>query len=254
VRARGEAVTAPSWLWPLLAAPFAGSLLGVLIRRLPAGRPVAMARSACETCGATLGPRDLVPLASFLALRGRCRSCGAPIGWFHPAVELAALAVAAWSVAADADASLIWADCALGWTLLALAWIDVETFLLPDALTLPLILAGLAFTWFAAPDALADAAIGAAAGYASLRLVAWTYRRLRGREGLGAGDAKLFAAAGAWVGWPGLPQVLLAASVAGLALVLLQAAAGRRIDRATAVPFGPPLALGTWLVWLHGAG
>ena len=82
---------------PLLAAPFVGSVLGVLILRLPAGRPVVLARSACEDCGAALQPQDLVPLLSYAALRGRCRRCGHPIGWFHPAVELAALAVAAWA-------------------------------------------------------------------------------------------------------------------------------------------------------------
>ena len=85
----------PVWLLPLLLAPIVGSFLGVLVRRLPEGRPVALDRSACDSCGTPLGARDLVPLVSYLALRGRCRHCGAPIGRFHPAIELAAVLVAA---------------------------------------------------------------------------------------------------------------------------------------------------------------
>jgi leader peptidase (prepilin peptidase)/N-methyltransferase len=113
------------WL-PIIVAPFIGSFLGVLIRRLPAGEPVAMARSACAACGRRLGARDLVPLVSFLLLRGRCRICGAPIGWFHPAIELAALGVALWAALTQDAPGLVWASCVLGWTLLALGWIDVE--------------------------------------------------------------------------------------------------------------------------------
>src|SRR6185436_7482720 len=98
----------PDWA-VLVAAPFAGSFLGVVVRRLPAGRPVALARSACDSCAAPLGVAELVPLISYILRRGRCRACGAPIGWFHPAVELAALAVAAWALSVDGGARL-WAD------------------------------------------------------------------------------------------------------------------------------------------------
>ena len=243
-----------AWVWPLLAAPFVGSFLGVLIRRLPAGRPVALARSACEACGATLAAQDMVPLASFAALRGRCRACGAAIGWFHPAIELAAVLVAAWAASVDHAPGLLWAGCGLGWALLALAWIDCEHMVLPDALTLPLVLAGLGVTWLAAPSAIGDSALGALAGYLALRGLALGYRRLRGRDGLGEGDAKLLAASGAWLGWAALPRVVLIGAVAGLALAGVQAARGRRPHGATALPFGPCLALGTWLVWLYGGG
>ena len=82
------------WLLPVLAGPFVGSFLGVLVRRLPAGRPIAAARSCCEACGRSLSPLELIPLVSFAVQRGRCRSCGAPIAWAHPAIELAALVLA----------------------------------------------------------------------------------------------------------------------------------------------------------------
>ena len=249
------------WLLPLVAAPFLGSFIGVLIRRLPAGRPVVLARSACEACGRPLAPAELVPLASWLALRGRCRTCRAPISRFHPAVELAALAVAAWAVATEwgaADlAALVWIDCLLGWTLLALAWIDWDHMRLPDALTLPLLLAGLAVTVLRTPEDMTAHAAGAAAGYTAFRLIAWIYRRLRGREGLGQGDAKLMAAAGAWLGLAALAWVALVAALLTIGFTLLAAArrpavaGGRRLSANTAVPFGPGLALAIWLLWLY---
>ena len=169
----------PDWVVYLLA-PFIGSFLGVLIRRWPAGRPIAYGRSCCDHCGATLRPRDLVPLVSWLLARGRCRYCKAPIGEFYPLVELAALAVAVWAGTLDTGAAL-WLDCLLGWGLLALGWIDAEHLLLPDLLTLPLILAGLGAAWLLRWPPLMDSAAGAALGYLSFRLLAAAYRRLRGQ-------------------------------------------------------------------------
>ena len=239
-----------TWLWPVLAAPFVGSFLGVLIRRLPAGRGVILGRSACESCGRALAPWDLVPLASWLALRGRCRACGAAISWFHPAVELAATAVALAAVWAGNSVTEVWFGCLLGWTLLALAWIDWDWLRLPDALTLPLIVAGLVATWLLDPPALADHAGAALAGYAALRGLNALYRRLRGRDGLGAGDAKLFAAGGAWVGLAALPWLLLLAALAGLGVAALRRLRGERLAATTALPFGTCLALALWLAWL----
>jgi len=241
----------PAWLL-LAAAPFVGSFLGVLIRRIPAGRDWMAARSACDQCGHTLGPAELVPLASFAALRGRCRHCRAPIARFHPAIELAALAVAAWAILADGPAETLAGDCVLGWGLLALAWIDAETFLLPDILTLPLLLLGLFEAFAQAPDQLADRAAGALAGWFGLAALAALYRRLRGRDGIGGGDAKLLGVAGAWLGWLALPWVLLVAALLGLAWAGARTARGDRLDRTTALPFGPPLALAIWLLRLHG--
>lgn len=240
------------WLLPALAGPFAGSLLGVLVRRLPAGRPVGLARSACESCGRRLGPAELVPLLSYAGLGGRCRSCRAPIGRFHPAIELAATLVALWAVVAAPDPATAWAHCLLGWALLALAWIDAGHWRLPDALTLPLVPLGLAATWALEPWRLLDHALGAGLGYGAFRLVALAYRAWRGREGLGRGDAKLLAAAGAWVGWEGLSATVLLAALAALAFAGLLRLRGRAVTAGTALPFGPFLALGTWVVRLHG--
>ena len=241
------------WLAPLLLAPAAGSLLGVLIRRLPRGAPVGLTRSRCEACGVALGPFELVPLLSWLWLRGRCRHCAAPIDPFHPTIELAAVAVAVAAISAAGDDMMrAWLGCGLGWTLLALAWIDLEWLILPDALTLPLLLAGLGATWLAAPEALGDAAIGAALGWLVFAAVAAGYRALRGGEGLGGGDAKLLAAAGAWLGWQALPAVMLLAAVSALgAVATLRLARGRRLDGGK-LAFGPWLALATWLLWLYG--
>lgn len=241
-----------SWL-PLLIAPFAGSLLGVLIVRLPEHRPVALARSACATCGTLLGPFDLVPLASFALLRARCRHCGQPIGWFHPAVELAAVGVSVCAVLACKTPQQVWTGCVLGWTLLALGWIDVLWLLLPDALTLPLVLAGLGVAGVTAPDTVFWHALGAACGYLGLRAVAVTYRALRGREGMGAGDAKLLAAAGAWLGLAALPWVVLFAAVGGLVVAGGAALAGRPMQATTALPFGAFLAASFWVLWLYGS-
>lgn len=248
----------PDWVVYLLA-PFIGSFLGVLIRRWPAGRPVAYGRSCCDHCGAPLAPRDLVPLVSWLLARGRCRRCKAPIGEFYPLVELAALGVVVWAGTLDTEAAL-WLDCLLGWGLLTLAWIDAEHLLLPDILTLPLILFGLGAAWYLRWPPLVDAAAGAAVGYLSFRLLALAYRWLRGRDGLGAGDAKLLAAGGAWLGWQALGDVVLGAALAGILWFIATRRPGTdepRSDEPPAagpaeLPFGPALAVAIWIVRLYG--
>jgi leader peptidase (prepilin peptidase)/N-methyltransferase len=235
----------------LLASPAVGSWLGVLVRRWPQGRKVVMARSACDHCGHRLGPADLVPLASFAVLRGRCRYCGGPIEWFHPAIELASLIIAAAAVATDGDGLLSWIDAALGWSLLCAAWIDAETFRLPDLLTLPLILAGLGVTWAFLPVALYDHAAAAALGYLGFRLLDQAYLALRHRHGLGEGDAKLLAAAGAWLGLAVVPCVIMTAGLIGIGIAILQSRSGG-LRREQPVAFGPALALAFFLWQLYG--
>jgi leader peptidase (prepilin peptidase)/N-methyltransferase len=243
-------IVAAGWLWPLLVAPFVGSFLGVLIKRLPADQPVVFARSACPHCGQRLTSWDMVPLLSFVVLRGRCRYCRSPIGLFHPMVELAAVAVATWVVLSEPDPGLFWIDCGLGWTLLTLTWIDWTDLLLPDVLTLPLLLAGLAVTFALQPDALADHSFAAAFGYLAFEGLALGYRRLRGRDGLGGGDAKLIAASGAWCGLAVLPFVVLASAALGLLAALGLALAGRDMTSRTQIPFGPCIAVAFWLAWM----
>jgi len=228
----------------IIAAPFVGSFLGVVIRRLPAGDEIVAARSRCDHCGTVLGPRDLVPLLSWAKARGRCRHCGAGLGWFYPVIELAAIAVAVSSVVAHGgDPARLWLDCFLGWTLLAIAWIDVEHLILPDILTLPLLLAGLAVAGWEAPGRLGDHALAAACGYLLFRGIAYFYRRLRGRDGLGEGDAKLLAAGGAWLGLLSLDMLILVAAGIGLTGAALRWLGGKPLDGASTVPFGAALAL-----------
>jgi len=145
----------------------------------------------------------------------------------------------------------VWIGCALGWTLLTLGWIDAACFLLPDMLTLPLLLAGLGVAIASVPEDAFWHALGAACGYLGLRGIAAAYRALRGRDGLGAGDAKLLAAAGAWLGIGALPSLVLVAAVAGLVWAGLAGLAGRSMHATTDVPFGPFLAASFWLLWLY---
>ena len=241
----------PPWIWPVIAAPFIGSFLGVVVTRARLPQSILTGRSACDRCGHKLAAVDLVPLASWLALRGRCRHCGQGLSAFYPVIELAALGVALWSAWLAAD-WLLWPSCLLGWLLLALAAIDLRCFLLPDFLTLPLLAGGLLLWAAGEPTSLASHAIGAAAGLAFVLALRQAYWLLRRREGIGLGDAKLLGAAGAWVSWEGLPSVLLVASVAALASTLLRYKRGSSISLVDRVPFGAFLCLGIWLVWLYG--
>ena len=188
------------------------------------------ARSACPHCGTRLSGWDLVPLASYVFLRGRCRHCGQPIGLLHLAGGTRRHRGGGLGGTGRARSGWVWIDCALGWTLLTLAWIDWTSLLLPDVLTLPLLLAGLTLTLTLRPDDLADHCLAAALGYLSFQGLALLYRRLRGRDGLGGGDAKLIAAAGAWCGLEALPLVVLGSAVAGLLTALGLALVGRTDD------------------------
>jgi leader peptidase (prepilin peptidase)/N-methyltransferase len=242
----------PSWLAPVAASPIAGSFVGVLVRRLPQGRPVGYARSECESCKQALSFSDLIPIASYTALRGRCATCRAPIGPFHLVIELAAVAVAVSAVLVHRDVTWLWTACLLGWALLALAWIDAERMRLPDALTLPLVAAGITAQTMLAPEQFAESVLGAIIGYLSFRAVALTYRALRRRDGLGGGDAKLLAAAGAWVGWSALPDVVLLAALFGIMLIAVMRIKGGAVSRTAIIPFGPCLAVATWTIYLFG--
>jgi leader peptidase (prepilin peptidase)/N-methyltransferase len=158
------------------------------------------------------------------------------------------------SAALIGPADMLPASALLAFTLSWAAMVDIDRFILPDALTLGLILAGLGLALARGlPEAL-PFVIGAAAGYGSLAGIAAIYSRLRGRSGLGLGDAKLLAVAGAWLGWTALPLVLLLASLSCIAVVALQAALRQRAMTSGPVPFGPYLAGALWVMWLMGAG
>ncbi len=207
--------------------------------------------SHCPGCEAPIRPWQNIPVLSYLLLRGRCANCGISIGWRYPFTEaitgLASLAVAmVIPLGPDLFAALI-----LTWCLIALAGIDIDTQLLPDNITLPLLWLGLLYNLFLGPVLLADAVIGAAAGYLLLWSVYWLFRLATGKEGMGFGDFKLLAALGAWLGWQSLPLIVLLSSVVGavlgIAIIVL-----RGKDRSQPLPFGPYLAMAGWLTLLYG--
>lgn len=165
------------------------------------------------------------------------------------AVQGMAVAVAVWATLA-LPPGMRAPGCLLGWSLVALTATDLAALILPDALTLPLAGAGLLL---AEPEGLADCLAGAVAGWGAFQAIGWLYRRLRGKDGLGMGDAKLMAAAGAWVGWQGLPSVVVLAASLGLAWTAAEAVLRRRpLEAGARLPFGPFLCLGLWFTWSVG--
>ena len=229
-----------------------GSFLATLLIRWPQERSVVGGRSCCDGCGAGLRAWELVPVFSYLMQRGRCRRCGARIDARHPAMEVAAALVGAVALVAH-PLPLALVTAALGWWLLATAAIDAEEQWLPDALTLPLVPLGLVAAWAGFGPPLLDRAIGVVAGGVVLALLAWIYRALRGREGLGGGDPKLLAGIGAWLGVLQLPFVLLGAGLVGLGAVLAMKARGREVEAATRLPLGSLMAIAAWPLWILAA-
>ncbi len=256
------------WFWACVSALFGlliGSFLNVVVYRLPkmlerqwanecaemtgtapaaADEPfnLMLPRSKCPHCGHGITWYENIPVLSYLALRGRCAACTAPISLRYPVVELASSALfffCAWKWGVSAS-GLAW--CVFSATLLALALIDWDTTLLPDDLTLPLLWLGLiaaALRW--TPVGLNAALWGAVAGYLSLWLVYWAFKLVTGKEGMGYGDFKLFAALGAWFGWQALIPIILLASVIGAIVgIALKFTTGLR--EGGYVPFGPFLA------------
>lgn len=228
-----------------------GSFMGTLAMRLPEGRPVVFARSCCDHCGQVLAPWQLVPLLGFALQSGRCLRCRTKIPPYYVSIELAGAAVALWA-ALIVPAPALWPSLLLGWLLLALAFMDYRTLCLSDALIVPLVSAGLVAGWYFDREHFQDHIIGVVAGWVSLALVGRAYRVLRNREGLGAGDAKLLGAIGAWTGWNGLTSVVLIASAVALLFVVVQRLAGRVLHPESKLPFGTYLCAGAWIVWLYG--
>ena len=239
-------------LVPLLLAlmgAIVGSFLATLVVRWPAGRSVARGRSECDGCGRTLGAWELVPLVGAVAARGRCGTCGGRIDPAHWQVELACLlvgltagAVAPWPEAVS--------GAGFGWLLVTLAALDLRHWWLPDRLTAALALAGLAAGAAGLGPGPFERLMGGAVGYGGLWLVAWGYRRLRGREGMGGGDPKLLGAIGLWLGWRMVPAVLVVAGLIGLGWVLLQRVRGRALGGGDALPFGALMAGAAYPAWI----
>ncbi len=191
----------------------------------------------------------MIPVVSFVRLGGKCRHCGTRIRSVHLVAELACALVGATAFSV-ASTGVAVAGALFGWTLVALALLDLHHFWLPDRLTLPFAALGLVVAACGIGVPLRDSAIGATAGYLSLTSIAVAYRALRGRTGLGGGDPKLFMAVGAWVGWMMLPPVLLLASLIGLFSVALRNVRGHKVTGDARVPLGTLLAIAAWPAWL----
>jgi leader peptidase (prepilin peptidase)/N-methyltransferase len=216
-------------------------------------------RSACPKCKAPITAWQNIPVVSWLALRGRCASCKTKISTRYPLVELATGLLSAW--VAWHFGFGVSAACGLlvTWSLIALTGIDIDHQLLPDNITLPLMWAGLVAAVAigpvvgaaALPVSVKDAVIGAAAGYLSLWLVFHAFKLVTGKEGMGYGDFKLFAALGAWLGWKLLPLVIILSAATGAVLGILMIVLRGR-DRSAPMPFGPYLAAAGWIAMMYG--
>jgi leader peptidase (prepilin peptidase)/N-methyltransferase len=208
-------------------------------------------RSRCPHCGHAVTALENIPVLSFLWLRGKCSDCHKPISWRYPFVELLTgclSAFVAWRFGFNVTAL---AGLALTWSLIALTFIDLDRQLLPDDITLPLLWAGLVLNVFSVFVPLPSAVIGAASGYVSLWLIYQIFKLVTGKEGMGYGDFKLFAALGAWLGWQNLPLIILLASlvgaVMGIGFILF-----RGHDRQVPIPFGPFLCVAGWIALMWG--
>jgi len=257
-----------SWLYlvTIVIALMVGSFLNVVIVRVPQqlqwqwhGRPeglpkppgIAGPTSRCPSCQQPIRWRDNLPLISFLLLKGRCHSCNTAISGRYPLVEAlcAGLSLAVVMVMGIQWSTL--AALAFTWCLIALTFIDLEHFLLPDRITLPLLAIGLGVNATNGFTDLVSALIGAAAGYGALWIVFHGFRIVTGKEGMGYGDFKLLAALGAWMGWQMLPLIVLLSAgtgaIIGITMLIL-----KRHQRGQQIPFGPYLAGGGWLALLWG--
>jgi leader peptidase (prepilin peptidase)/N-methyltransferase len=263
---------------PLLAGGYVffiglcvGSFLNVVVHRLPLmqqrqweaeaaeilGQPtpeqprfnLLVPRSRCPHCGHQISARENIPVLSWLALRGRCSACHAPISPRYPLVELATALLSLLVLAMLGPGVKMLLALGVTWALIALTLIDFDTQYLPDDITLPLMWAGLLANIGGMFTPLPSAVLGAALGYLSLWSIYWIFRLLTGREGMGYGDFKLLAALGAWMGWLSLPLILLFSSVVGSVIGL-----GYLIARRQSAPFafGPYLAIAGFISLLWG--
>lgn len=218
---------------------------------LPAELTLSKPRSRCPDCGHQISALENIPVVSYLLLRGRCSSCGVRISLRYPLIELltAILSVCvAWHFGFGL-ASL--GALIMLWALIALAMIDLDTQLLPDSITLPLLWCGLAFNLIGTMTDLASSVLGAMLGYLSLWSVYWGFKLFTGKEGMGYGDFKLLAALGAWLGWQMLPVIILMSSVVG-AIFGIGLIFFTPHGRNTPIPFGPYLAAAGVIALLWG--
>jgi leader peptidase (prepilin peptidase) / N-methyltransferase len=251
-----------------------GSFLNVVILRLPkmmerqwraecaelAGTAAAppekfnlvVPRSRCPSCGHPITALENIPVVSYLVLGGKCAACKSRISPRYPIIEaltglLSGYVAWRFGLTTAALGALVFV-----WAMIALAFVDLDTFYLPDNITLPLLWLGLIFNLFGVFTDLPSAVSGAVGGYLALWSVYWLYKLATGKEGMGYGDFKLLAAIGAWLGWTMLPLVILLSSFVGAAIGIALIMAARQ-GRDVPIPFGPYLAVAGVIALLHGA-
>ncbi|NMF96704.1 A24 family peptidase [Aromatoleum toluolicum] len=252
---------------------FVGSFLNVVIHRLPQmmerewhaqaaelrNEPspqqdtfnLATPRSRCPHCGHMITALENIPVVSYLMLRGRCRHCSASISRRYPIVEMLTAVLSGYAAWHFGFGLAALGALAFVWTMIALAFIDLDTQLLPDSLTLPLLWLGLALNLTGTYTDISASVIGAMAGYLALWSVYWLFKLATGKEGMGYGDFKLLAAIGAWLGWQMLPLTILFSSLVGAAVgigLIVFARHGRNVP----IPFGPYLAAAGVLAMFWG--
>ncbi|MBL4594958.1 MAG: prepilin peptidase [Robiginitomaculum sp.] len=235
----------------ILCGPFVGSFVQASANIWPDRSNAVQIHSVCQHCHTKLKVFDLIPIVSYLWLRGKCRSCETSFGSAHLFTECAAALIAISAVIVF-NGWLMLVTALLGWVLLFASLVDFRLRLLPDGATLGLTLAGaIVLFWQAGVPGLWFAGLGAGFGYGVFYIIAKGYRILRGRDGLGLGDAKLLAAGGAWAGPFALSWiVLLAACFALVGLWITSTIRGQKPKADTALSFGPALALAIYLIWL----
>ena len=271
----GHILATPSTLIPCigLLGLLVGSFLNVVIHRLPKmmenewrnqcaelhgdapieNEPFSLIRprSRCPSCGHPISALENVPILSWLWLRGRCSDCQAPISPRYPLVEAVTGLCSAAAAAYFGYGWMLLGALLLIWSLIALTFIDADTQLLPDSITLPLLWMGLCFNLFGVFADLSSAVLGAMVGYLSLWSVYWAFKLVTGKEGMGYGDFKLLAALGAWLGWQMLPLIILLSSLVGAAVgivLIILARQGRHVP----IPFGPYLAAAGLIALIWG--
>jgi leader peptidase (prepilin peptidase)/N-methyltransferase len=250
-----------------------GSFLNVVIHRLPrimerqwraecaelaGATPPADERynlvvpgSKCPACGHGITALENIPVVSYCLLRGRCSACGARISARYPLIEALAGMLAAYAAWRFGFSAAAFGAMLFSWAMIALMFIDLDTYYLPDSITLPLLWTGLLINLNGVFTDVGSAVAGAAAGYLSLWAVFWLYKLATGKDGMGYGDFKLLAAIGAWLGWKMLPLVILLSSFVGAAVGLALIALMRR-EHGKPIPFGPYLAVAALVALYHG--
>ena len=271
----GHILATPSTLIPCigLLGLLVGSFLNVVIHRLPKmmenewrnqcaelhgdapveDEPFSLIRprSRCPNCGHPISALENIPILSWLWLRGKCSDCQAPISPRYPIVEAVTGLCSAAAAAYFGYGWILLGALLLIWSLIALTFIDADTQLLPDSITLPLLWMGLCFNLFGVFADLSSAVLGAMVGYLSLWSVYWAFKLVTGKEGMGYGDFKLLAALGAWLGWQMLPLIILLSSLVGAAVgivLIILARQGRHVP----IPFGPYLAAAGLIALIWG--